>query len=336
MIAAVPRSVRMIAQSTAIAAGILTFSTALHAQEPDPECASSLTAGDACQKTVDIFRYTAPQLGILLSGGSATPGGYGALGRPGRFSVNIRATAARLDVPDVSDLTVGASTPVPSTILTTEEWGAGPAFDAELGVFGGVQLGVVTVGAIDLLGSAFYIPELETDNFNLTVAGNGFKFGGGVRVGIIQENLTWPGVSISYIRRGLPSVSVEALTDDGDSLRVSDISLDVDALRLMVGKRLGILGVMAGVGTDRYKSGATISAVVEELGLITVLDPTDVDQSVRRTNLFAGASLNFPFVRLVGEVGRVSGDSVTTYNTFQSSGSDDARMYMSVGIRFGT
>src|SRR5690606_40369852 len=120
-----------------------------------------------------------PQLGILLSGGSATPGGYGALGRPGRFSVNIRATAARLDVPDVSDLDIAASTPVQSTILTTREWGAGPAFDAELGVFGGVQLGLVTVGAIDLLGSAFYIPEFETDNFNLTVAGNGFRFGGG-------------------------------------------------------------------------------------------------------------------------------------------------------------
>src|SRR5690606_10074040 len=118
--------------------------------------------------------------------------------------------------------------------LTTEEWGAGPAFDAEVGVFGGFPVGLVTVGAIDILGSAFYIPEFDTDNFRLTVEGNGFKFGGGVRIGIIQESLTWPGVSVSYIRRGLPRVSVEALTDDGDSLRVSDISLDTDALRLTV------------------------------------------------------------------------------------------------------
>src|SRR5690606_36844835 len=113
--------------------------------------------GEASQKALDIFEFRSPQLGVQLVGGSATPGQYQALGGLGRFSLNVRATATRLDLPDELDVTSGA--PVRSTIMTSEQWGPGPAADAEFGIFGGIPLGLTRVGAIDLLGSAFYIPS---------------------------------------------------------------------------------------------------------------------------------------------------------------------------------
>ncbi len=335
MLAAASRVIRALTLFAVAGAVAGATPRAASAQAPAPHasCAAQPMVGDACQKALDIFEFSAPQLGVLLVGGSATPGQYQALGGLGKFSLNVRATAARLDLPDDLDVEVGA--PVRSTIATTEQWGAGPAADAELGIFGGIPLGLTTVGAIDLLGSAFYIPDVETDDVTLDVSGGGFRFGVGVRVGIIQEGLAWPGVSVTYLRRGLPKLSVLAQTDDGDSLQVRDLSMDTDALRLMVGKRLGFIGFLAGVGQDTYKTTASIGARVEEFGTVHVLDPVSVDQKVKRTNVFGGISLNFPVVRIVGEIGRVSGGSVSTYNEFDSGDGARARTYMSLGLRAG-
>jgi hypothetical protein len=42
----------------------------------------------------------------------------------------------------------------------------------------------------------------------------------------------------------------------------------------------------------------------------------------------------FPLFRLVGELGRVSGGDLQTYNRFDPA-ADDARLYGSVGLRIG-
>ena len=335
MSAAELRAVRALTMLVAAGAIVAAAPHSSVAQEPVAVCATVPVVGDACQKAIDILQFSAPQLGMLLVGGSATPGQYQALGRPGSFSVNVRATGARIDLPDVSELSVGIGTPVQSTIPTTREWAAGPAIDAEIGIFGGIPLGLTRVGAVDLLGSAFYIPDVETDNFSLNVDGSGFRFGGGVRVGIVQEGLAWPGVSVTYLNRGLPTLTVLAETDQGDSLQVSDLSLRSDALRLMVGKRVGFLGFMAGVGQDRYRTTARVSAQVDDFDMTFTFDPVEVEQKMTRTNFFGAVSLNFPVIRIVGEVGRVSGGSASTYNQFDSGDAARARTYMSVGLRAG-
>src|SRR5690606_35070290 len=164
------RVIRALTLVALVIAAVVAPRTA-SAQDANAACAVQPMVGDACQKALDIFEFIAPQLGVLLVGGSATPGQYQALGGLGRFPLNVRAAATRLDLPDELDVTPGA--PVRSTIMTREEWGAAPAADAGCGLFGGIPLGLTRVGAIDLLASAFDIPRIESDDVTLDVSGNG-------------------------------------------------------------------------------------------------------------------------------------------------------------------
>jgi hypothetical protein len=63
--------------------------------------------------------------------------------------------------------------------------------------------------------------------------------------------------------------------------------------------------------------------------------PYDLSQKVTRTNMFADFSINFPFVKLAAEIGRVSGGTIDTYNTFSGKRADDPLTYASVGLRIG-
>ena len=61
-----------------------------------------------------------------------------------------------------------------------------------------------------------------------------------------------------------------------------------------------------------------------------------MSQSVTRNNMFADLSINMMVVKLVGEIGQVSGGTFPTpTNTFSSGAQDDSRLYASVGLRFG-
>ena len=61
--------------------------------------------------------------------------------------------------------------------------------------------------------------------------------------------------------------------------------------------------------------------------------PVSLAVSPSRTSVFGDVSVNvIPFVKLVGELGRVSGGSVRTFNTF-SDDVNQSRWYGSVGAR---
>ena len=64
-------------------------------------------------------------------------------------------------------------------------------------------------------------------------------------------------------------------------------------------------------------------------------DQIQFAQKVTRTNMFLDVSLNLPVIKFIGEVGRVTGGAVDTYNEFQTGRVDKARIYGSVGIRVG-
>jgi len=51
--------------------------------------------------------------------------------------------------------------------------------------------------------------------------------------------------------------------------------------------------------------------------------------------VFGTVWLNAKVMRIVGELGRVSGGSITTYNAFDGAQPADARTYYSVGLSFG-
>jgi hypothetical protein len=43
--------------------------------------------------------------------------------------------------------------------------------------------------------------------------------------------------------------------------------------------------------------------------------------------------MNLPFLKIVGEIGQVTGGSVPTYNKFNGKQADDSRIFGSIGIR---
>ena len=332
-----------------------TAPAALRSQQPDRQCAdpaavgAGLEGGDACQKALDLFRYFNPQLGMLIAGGNATLGQGGVLGGLGRFSLTLRANATQqLGVPELNGTDVAVGPAERSAYEVSEEVGGFPVADVAIGLFKGFPIGLGRVGGLDALVNVFYIPStaleaLDADDFALKLPGGGLKLGYGVRVGVLSETRALPGVSVTYIQRALPAVSVMATTYEedfegtvySDTISLEALSVRTAAWRVVAGKKLWIFAVAVGGGQDRYSTTGGIEYAVydsedgrQARGLVRI------DQTVTRMNMFADLSINLFLFKLVGEIGRVSGGEIATYNQF-SHPAGQARTYGAVGLRFG-
>ena len=336
-----------------VAAGLAASSTAAPAAAQgggvDPQCnATARALQDACQKSVDLFDFVAPQLGTAVAGGNAIVGQGGAFGRVGRLTLALRATAVQGSLPDVESVTLSTDGPRASDIGVAEQYLVAPAADAAVAIFPGVDVGPVRVGALDALATATYIPDVESDELSLRTSGGAIKVGYGARLGLVQEGRLLPALAVTYLRRDLPRVDViGAVAASGarldDTLGVRGLSVETQAWRLVAGKRLAILGVAAGVGQDRYSSEARLGAVVNESVLGVPLTRFESDelrlaQSITRTSYFGDVSLNLPGVRIGAEVGRAQNGRVrASYNSFDGGRArgDDARVYYAVSVRLG-
>lgn len=313
----------------------------LAAQRPiDPQC-SAVTTQDACQKAIDIFQYLAPQLGVVIAGGNATLGVGGTVGGLGHIYISGRANIVSSNVPRV-DLVTPSTTGARSDEYPTQSQIAGiPEADVAVGLFRGIPLGVTNVGGIDLLGSLSYFPSIDASGVHLSTPNGSFKVGGGVRVGLIQEGLVLPGIAVTYLRRGLPTVNVSANNTAGDSLRIRDIDITTDSYRIVASKTLMMLGIAIGGGQDRFNSNATADASVAARsvgGIATpaaTVGPIGLSQKFKRTTYFLDATLNLPIIKIVGEIGRTNSVGVPTYNSFAGAAAGAALTYGALGVRFG-
>jgi hypothetical protein len=294
-------------------------------------CAVGLTQ-DACQKAVDIYQYVAPQLGTAITGGNATLGQGGALGGLGHFSLGIRVNAVQGSIPQVDDPSAmpGLTGAKATAYRTKTDPVPMPTVDGALGIYGGFPLGVTNVGGLDLLVSASYIPKVDRDDISID-PDNPLKLGYGARISLLQESIVSPGVSVTFLRRDLPILSLTGQTL-GSTLHVTDLDEETTAWRLVASKSLIMFGVAAGYGQDRYESSATASAVISGLTSPNV----SVAQTMTRNNMFGDLSFNLPLLKIIAEVGLVSGGTApSTINTFPSKGIVDSRLYGSVGLRLG-
>jgi hypothetical protein len=317
---------------------LVSLSSAAQAQGIDPRCPGlalpDRAAQDACQKAVDIFAFMTPQLGIGMVGGNATLGTGGALGGIGHFSIGIRGNAIRGRTPQVADVNVRISGAARSDYGINDQIVGLPTVEGALGLFGGVPLGVTHAFALDALVSATYVPELTRSNVAISLPDGSLKLGFGGRLGVLTESFATPSVSLTYLRRDLPTTSIRATSGD-DDISLSAISVKTSAWRAVIGKSVGFLGLAVGAGQDEYDSRASGTVHVNESGLSIDGGPYGLSQTVKRSNMFADMSLNFPFIKLAAEIGRVSGGTIDTYNSFSGKRADDALTYASVGIRIG-
>ena len=302
----------------------------------DPRCpgvsVADHAAQDGCQKAIDIFAFMTPQLGIGLVGGNATLGSPGALGGVGRFSIGVRGNAIRGRVPQVGDVDPAVTGAVRSDYGIDDQVVGLPTVEGAVGIFGGVPVGVTRAFALDVLGSATYVPGLSQGNVAVSLPDGSLKLGFGGRLGIITESLVTPSVSLTYLKRDLPTASIVA-SSGNDRISVNDIAVKTTAWRAVAGKSLGFFGLAIGGGQDEYDSRAAGAVQVTEGPLTFNGGPYTMSQKMTRTNMFADASLNFPFIKFAVEVGRVSGGTIDTYNTFSGKRADDALTYASVGLR---
>ena len=299
---------------------------------PDQQRASQ----DACQKAIDLFQYMAPQLGAAITGGNATLGQGGSLGGLGHFSAGFRINAVQGSLPQVQSVTPAVTGATSTRYDTKTQLLPMPTAELAIGVFKGLPLAITNVGGVDVLVSASYLPEFNNSNVSVKVPSGSLKFGYGARVGILQESLLVPGISVSYLHRELPTVNIAANTNN-DSLYVNNLSLKSNAWRVVASKSLILFGLAAGFGQDKYDASTEIRAHVAARALSPAANagPVSLAQNLTRTNVFADLSMNLLLFKLTGEIGQVSGGTINTYNTFNGKQAADSRVYGSVGARFG-
>lgn len=315
------------------------------AQGINPQCSAGV-AQDACQKAIDLFSFLAPQLGVTIAGGNASIGVGGTIGGLGNIYLSGRANVVQSDIPQVDQVTPSVAGAQSSRYPTSTQIIGIPELDASIGILRGFPVGLTNVGGLDLLVSATYLPSFSSGAVDVRVPNGSFKFGAGARLGLIQETPFIPGIAVTYLRRGLPTVDIAAHSGS-DSLSVDDVNVTTDAVRLVVSKSLLMFGLAAGVGEDRYDSRATASAYIAPRSVAPVqgfgssgspegtAGPIALHQTLTRTTYFVDGSLNFPFVRLIGEIGHTTGNTIATYNTFESGPAGAGRTYGAVGVRLG-
>jgi len=170
----------------------------------------------------------------------------------------------------------------------------------------------------------------------VTVPSGPFKLGFGAKVGILKETAVRPGISVSFLERELPKVTITGISGD-DQLLLESISVRARSWRAVAGKSFLFLGAGAGFGRDNYDSNASITVTVAPRPATQggTGGPIALAQKLSRNNLFGTVWINSRVMRIVGELGVVSGGTIVTYNEFDGVQPADKRTYASVGLSFG-
>jgi len=317
-----------------VAAALLMLASTAQAQTDCPAATGGSSAQnaarDVCLQAKDVFQLLAPQLGVSITGGNPTLGQGGTLGGLGHFTVEARATGAVADYPDFTKWPRPRTTAATSQVLPTKRSFIGlPAVDGAVGIFKGLPLGLTNIGGVDLLVSASYVPTYgkSGDQFTVTPTTN-LKWGYGVRVGLLQESLLVPGISATWMKRDLPTTTVTG-TAPNLTMSMSDASIKTTSWRVVASKSLILFGLAAGVGQDKYDESASFSGTASStlLGITTSqpFGPFSLAQQMTRTSYFADVSMNLLLIKLIGEIGQVSGGTLNPapFNTFSKGAAND-------------
>ena len=259
--------------------------------------ASAQDCGQYCAR-FDNAEITVQRAGIALSGGNPILGASSTMGiRLGalpKLTVAARLTGARLEITDenTSDANDELSSIAHSINL-----------DAAVGIFSGFSL-LPTVGgfgSIDLIASYGKLSLSDDDDFRDDPA----SWGAGVRIGILRESFTAPGISVSGMYRSIGDyrhVVGEPQVNLGSTMAFTNNR--ALSLRATVGKRILMLGATAGIGYDKYDTDANLflTDIVSGSGRIS----SELDASA--TTIFANLSWTMLILHIVGEGGVQRGD----------------------------
>ncbi|MCY4400465.1 MAG: hypothetical protein OXE96_14165 [Gemmatimonadetes bacterium] len=236
-------------------------------------------------------------VGLASALGSDIPGSASTMGRrlgsTPRIGVSVSAAGLRLAMPRIA-------TTSPADLAEKEGYTlAGFRGSVAAGVFDGFRLGVGVGGvlSVDLIGSYSLMRLPEGAGFEKMSSGVGL----GARVGLIRESFVVPGLSISGVRRWHGDIKAGDVGAGHPGELVTDLT--VSSLRATLGKNWFVLGLMGGVGWDRYEGDARLT-VSRGSG-----DPGTIDGLVTSERLvyFVGGWFNFLVSQLSLEIGVAEG-----------------------------
>jgi hypothetical protein len=294
-----------------------------------PECTTYIgNAERVCAAAVDGTRALHPVVGVLVSGGNPTIGSAATLGGIGHFSVTARANAVEVVLPDLNYN--GSSSTVPAG---DKVFAPAPLLEGSLGLYKGMPAGLL---AVDFLGSAQLLP---TDQIhNLTVDAGARKIGGvalglgyGARVGIFNGLGILPAVSVSVMRRDIPTITYGDVPA-GDRYSYG-VDLHATNLRLIASKRVAVLDMAMGLGVDKYTGAALIQFRDPITSVVQPAVPVALDNS--RILSFVNAGLSLSKVRLTGEVGYQGGRDQHLSTTFDGFDTTVGKFFAGLGLRVG-
>jgi hypothetical protein len=306
---------------------LLASAATVHAQAT--ECnAFSGDAGRVCTAAVDATRAFHPVLGGLISGGNPILGSGGPLGGPGHLSVTARVNAVEVVLPDLAYDGTAASVPSGQKVFAPA-----PQVEAAVGLYGGMPSGLL---AIDALGSAQLLPTSVFDHFSVApgarrVGDVALGLGFGARVGILRETGPLPGISVSVMRRDLPTIAYGSV-QSGDEFQYS-VNLHATNLRLVAGKQLAIVTLAGGLGWDKYTGDALIQTRAGSVTQPGAQVPINLSSS--RATVFLDAGLDLVALKLVGEAGYQTGKDQSLTTDFQGFDTTKGKVYAGLGLRVG-
>lgn len=349
-----------------LAFGGLSMAFPAGAQENDLEqiceqaAVQAFGARDECLATAQAVTSAQPVIGILLAGGNPTLGSSGAaglrLGLIPKVSAGVRLNVVPVRLPailqdqiagEAGDLADRYGLPAPAI-----------SGDVSLGIFNGISVAptIGGIGGISLLGSASYLPLslLEDEGFE----DSDLAYGYGARLHLLNESFLLPGISLSVMRRHLPTVEfgdvcpsgLTAVTVPGSSTGAGGCAGEGDAgefsfnlsnwsTRLVASKRLLGLGATVGLGHDSYDSdigfGFRGSSVVPGTSFTPAFRVADQDLESSRWSVFGNLSYTLLVASLSLEAGWQQGHA--PISSFEDIGGDfdprDGSWFGSVGAR---
>lgn len=229
------------------------------------------------QVIIDLLDVVNRPLNGVVSTGLV--GGEPLPGLP-NFTVGTGVAAFKVDYKDINT-GESKSTYFPTVFAT-----------ARLGLFGGFSLPAVSgIGSLAIgarLGAITAGPENS-----VTVTG------GELRVGLLNDSITTPGVSVSFTYNQVSDIKFGKDSDDAQAT----IKAHNMGVKAVVQKELLIFTPYVGVGQEKFTTEATYR--IDSLGLNKSWD-TDTTE----TRLLAGIEVSpLPFFRLGLEYNSVGGDS---------------------------
>lgn len=292
-----------------------------------PECSAYTgNAERVCAAAVDGTRAFHPVFGMLVSGGNPTIGSAATLGGIGHASLTVRANAVNLVLPDLGY--TGSSSTVPAG---DKLFLPAPLLEGSVGIYKGMTGGLF---AVDFLGSAQLLPTDQIDNVTVDadarrIGSIALGLGYGARVGLLRGMGPLPNISVSLMRRDIPTIAYGDVAA-GDRYSYS-VDLHATNVRLIASKQIAVLDLAAGLGWDKY----TGDAIIQFRDPITLaLQPNiPVDLNNSRVLGFLNAGLSMSMVRLTGEVGYQGGKDQNLSTDFEDFDTTQGKFFAGLGLR---